>query len=115
MKEVVSYGDVIKVKVLDIKEDKKEKRKSNIEVSAKALKENPWPLCTNNYQVGGEYVATVSGVREYGTFVNLEPGVDSLATHMKYQGLKKGEKVLARINSINAKKEQIHSKIIRRL
>ena len=42
------------------------------------------------YFWGKEYVRTVSSVREYVVFVNLQAGIDSLARHLKLQNLKKG-------------------------
>ncbi|OZU89043.1 hypothetical protein CIL03_08480 [Virgibacillus indicus] len=103
-----STGDVLKVKVISI--DKEAKK---VKVSAKAAQENPWPDCTKRYQKGGEYVGVVSGVREYGVFVNLEPGVDSLASHLKFQNVKKGDRVLVRVQNINVKDEQVRTRIIR--
>lgn len=58
-------------------------------------------------------MGTVSGVREYGVFVNLEPGVDSLSRHLKFEDVKKGDRVLVRVLDTNAKKQQIRSRITR--
>jgi len=106
--EVVKVGDHLKVKVLEI--DKENKK---VKVSAKATQTNPWPDCAGRYSKGNEYVGKVSGVREYGVFVNLEPGVDSLAPHLKFQNVKKGDRVLVRVLNVDVKKEQIRSRITR--
>ncbi|MFC2950022.1 S1 RNA-binding domain-containing protein [Virgibacillus sediminis] len=106
--EEFKEGDALKVKVLSIDEDKKE-----VEVSAKALQQNPWPDCVKRYQKNGEYVGKVSGVREYGVFVCLEPGVDSLSSHLKFQNVQKDDRVLVRVDNINTEKEQIRTRITR--
>lgn len=106
--EEVKVDDHFYVKVLDI--DKEEKK---VKVSKKALEKNPFPDCLKRYKVGDEHKGTVSGVREYGVFVNLEPGVDSLARHLKHENVKKGDKVMVRILSADAEKEQIVTRITR--
>ena len=75
--------------------------------------ENPFLECVERYKKNGEYVGTVSGVAEYGIFVNLEEGVDTLARHLKFQNVQKGDQVLVRILSVDVKKERISGRIIR--
>lgn len=106
--EMVKIGDHLRVKVMEIDEENKK-----VKVSAKAAQINPWPDCAGRFAKGNEYVGKVSGVREYGVFVNLEPGVDSLAPHLKFQNVKKGDRVLVRVLNVDAKKEQIRSRITR--
>lgn len=106
--EEVKVGDHLKVKILEI-----DKENQKVKVSRKALLPNPFPDCLNRYKKGSEYIGTVSGVREYGVFVNLEPGVDSLARHLKYENVKKGDKVLVRILDIEPEKEHISVRITR--
>lgn len=104
----VKVGDHLKVKVKDIDQESQ-----HVKVSPKEVIGNPWPACAGRYQEGNEYVGTVSGVREYGIFVNLEPGVDSLSRHLKFEDVKKGDRVLIRVLDTNAKKQQIRSRITR--
>lgn len=106
LRDEFNEGDALKVKVMEIDKEKKE-----VEVSAKALQQNPWPDCLKRYQKNGEYVGEVSGVREFGVFVRLEPGVDSLSSHLKFQNVQKGDNVLVRVDTINAKKEQVRARI----
>ncbi|WP_394237450.1 30S ribosomal protein S1 [Niallia oryzisoli] len=101
-------GEVIEVQVMKI-----DKEKQEVKVSAKPLMENPFLECIERYKKNGEYVGTVSGVEEYGIFVNLEEGVDSLARHLKFQNVQKGDQVLVRILSLDAEKERISARIIR--
>ncbi len=106
--DIAKVGDHLKVKVINI-----DKENKNVKVSAKAAMPNPYPDCTKRFIVRGEYFGTVSGVRDYGIFINLEPGVDSLAPHLKFENVKKGDKVLVKILQVDIKKEQIRSKIVR--
>lgn len=77
----------------------------------KEAESNPWPSCAGRYQKGNEYVGTVSGVGEYGVFINLEPGVDSLSRHLKFQDVKKGDRVLVRILETDPEKQQVRSRV----
>jgi small subunit ribosomal protein S1 len=106
--EKVKIGDHLKVKVQEI-----DKEHQKVKVSAKEVAGNPWPSCAGRYQKGNEYVGTVSGVREYGIFINLEPGVDCLSRHLKFQDVDKGDRVLVRVLETDARKEQIRSRITR--
>ncbi|OUM87553.1 MAG: hypothetical protein BAA01_06580 [Bacillus thermozeamaize] len=110
LREVVQPGDHFKVKVIEL--DKENKK---VSVSKKAIEPCPWPDCTKRYVKGGEYVGRVSGVAEYGIFVNLEPGVDALVPHMRFDRLRRGNRVLIRIREIDVKKQRIHGRIMRKL
>jgi small subunit ribosomal protein S1 len=101
-------GEAIEVQVMKI-----DKEKQEVKVSAKPLMENPFLECIERYKKNGEYVGTVSGVEEYGIFVNLEEGVDTLARHLKFQNVQKGDQVLVRILNVDADKERINARIIR--
>ncbi|NRG44039.1 30S ribosomal protein S1 [Bacillus sp. CRN 9] len=108
LRDFYKAGDHIKVQVVNIDNENKE-----VKVSAKPLLQNPFPDCATRYIKNGEYVGTVSGVQNYGIFVNLEEGVDSLAPHLKFQNVQKGDKVLVRVIGVDIEKEQVRSKIIR--
>lgn len=108
LREHYNSGDHIRVQVMEI-----DKQNREVKVSMKPLLKNPFPECAKRYVKNGEYVGTVSGVQNYGIFVNLEEGVDSLAPHLKFQNVKKGDKVLVRILNVDVEKEQIRTKIIR--
>lgn len=111
LRDKFKAGDHIRVQVTEI-----DKEKQEVKVSAKPLLKNPFPDCATRYHKNSEYVGgVVSGVPEYGVFVNLEEGgVDSLAPHLKFQNVTKGgERVLVRIRQVDIEKEQIRSKIIR--
>ena len=48
-------------------------------------------------------------------FVALEEGVDTLAPHLKFQAVERGDKVLIRLAKVEMKdnKTKLHSKIIK--
>lgn len=106
--EEVRVGDHLKVTVTGL-----DKENGKVMVSAKTAQGNPWPECSKRYDRGNTYVGTVSGVREYGVFVNLEPGVDSLSRHLKFENVKRGDRVLVRILGVDVSKKQIRSRITR--
>lgn len=105
--QIVKVGDHLDVKVLEINKELKE-----VKVSRKALLPDPWQNVMKNYKKNSEYLGKVSGVQDYGIFVNLETGVDSLARHLKYQNVKRGDSVLVRILDIRPEKKEIESKIV---
>lgn len=109
LRDSVQIGDHFKVKVVELDKDQKK-----VSISKKALDKNPWPDCSKRYATRGEYIGTVSGVMEYGVFVNLERGVDVLVRHMPFDKVKKGDRVFVRILRIDLKKEQIFGQITRK-
>lgn len=108
MTDHVKVGDHLQVKVMAVDLEKEE-----VTVSAKAVQENPWNRVMERYKKGLEYVGTVSGVQDYGVFINLEEGVDALASHLKFEALEKGDKVLVRLIALDKEEEQIRARIIR--
>lgn len=117
-------GDHLLVKIMNIEKPEKVTdndgnereagiRDTEVTVSAKALKENPWNGKAQRFVKNNEYLGHVSGVGEYGVFVNLDDGIDSLARHMKFENVEKGDKVAVRILDVDVKKEQIQSRILR--
>lgn len=72
-KEVLSVGDVVEVRVKDVKRDKK-----TISLGYKKAEDNPWEILKNNYPVGTVIQAKVVGTPSFGAFVNILPGLDGL-------------------------------------
>lgn len=110
LREVVQVGDHIRVKIIEL--DKENKK---VVVSKKATEDSPWPECTKRYTEKAEYVGRVSGVEEYGVFVNLEPGVDALVPHMRFGEVKRGSRVVVRIRKVDATKQYIYGRIVKKL
>jgi ribosomal protein S1 len=70
-RKVFKVGDVTKVLIKDIKEDK-------IALSLKFEDQNPWLNAEDQYNVGSIVTGKVARMADFGAFVELEPGVDAL-------------------------------------
>jgi small subunit ribosomal protein S1 len=70
---VLSEGQQLDVKVLKI-EDGGER----ISVGLKQLTPDPWTLISEKFQVGDRIKGTVTRLKDFGAFVELEPGVEGL-------------------------------------
>ena len=70
-KKVFKVGDVTKVLIKDIKDDK-------IALSLKFEDQNPWLNADGKYNVGAIVKGKVARMADFGAFVELEPGVDAL-------------------------------------
>lgn len=101
-------GDHVKVRVIKI-----DKKKKEVEVSIKETKQNPWKTVSDHFTEQAEYVAKVSGISEFGTFVELKEGLSGLAQHLRHEVLKKGDKVLVRVLKIRPNEEKINVKVVK--
>lgn len=70
-RKVFKVGDVTKVLIKDIKEDK-------IALSLKFEDQNPWLNADGKYSVGSVVTGKVARMADFGAFIELEPGVDAL-------------------------------------
>ena len=70
-KKIFKVGDVTKVLIKDIKDDK-------IALSLKFEDQNPWLNADGKYNVGAIVTGKVARMADFGAFVELEPGVDAL-------------------------------------
>src|SRR5881409_555299 len=71
--EVVSIGDTVRIKVLDIDRDRQ-----RISLGLKQTQEDPWERVVNTYNVGDVLEGTVTKVVTFGAFVEIVPGVEGL-------------------------------------
>ncbi|MEM6551417.1 MAG: S1 RNA-binding domain-containing protein [Planctomycetota bacterium] len=71
--EVVEEGQVRTVSVLSIDPEKK-----RMTVSLKAVQGDPWQAAETKYAKGSEHEGKVTGVTDFGAFVELEQGVEGL-------------------------------------
>jgi small subunit ribosomal protein S1 len=71
--EILSIGDVVPVKVLDIDRDRQ-----RISLGLKQTQEDPWQRVIDTYQVGDELEGTVTKVVTFGAFVEIMDGVEGL-------------------------------------
>lgn len=71
--EVVKVGQEIKVKILKYDEEKK-----RVSLGLKQLAQDPWERVTARLHPGDHVSGRVVSLTDYGTFVELEPGVEGL-------------------------------------
>jgi small subunit ribosomal protein S1 len=71
--EVVSIGDTVRVKVLDI-----DKERQRISLGLKQTQEDPWQRVLNEYKEGDLVEGKVTKIVAFGAFVQILPGVEGL-------------------------------------
>src|SRR5438046_302750 len=71
--EVLSIGDTVRVKVLDIDRDRQ-----RISLGLKQTQEDPWERVVNTYNVGDVLEGKVTKVVSFGAFVEVMEGVEGL-------------------------------------
>lgn len=71
--EVLSIGEKIEVKVLSMNSEK-----GKISLGLKQTKPEPWSIIDEKYQIGQVITGKIVQIKEYGAFVELEPGLDGL-------------------------------------
>jgi small subunit ribosomal protein S1 len=71
--EVVSIGDTVRIKVLDIDRDRQ-----RISLGLKQTQEDPWQRVINTHRSGDVLEGTVTKVVAFGAFVEILPGVEGL-------------------------------------
>jgi small subunit ribosomal protein S1 len=71
--EILSIGDTVKVKVLDIDRDRQ-----RISLGLKQTQEDPWRRIVDTYNVGDELEGRVTKVVTFGAFVEILDGVEGL-------------------------------------
>jgi small subunit ribosomal protein S1 len=71
--EVLKEGDTLDVKVLKVEEDG-----NRISVGLKQLTPDPWTAIGDKLQVGDRIKGKVTRLKDFGAFVEIEPGVEGL-------------------------------------
>jgi small subunit ribosomal protein S1 len=71
--EIVHPGDTITCRVLKL-----DKAKGRVSLGLKQLVPDPWETVHERYQTGGKVIGRVVSITDYGSFVELEPGVEGL-------------------------------------
>jgi small subunit ribosomal protein S1 len=110
--EVVTQGQRVKAKVLEINKDKQE-----ISLGMKQVEENPWERVAEKYPPGSVVEGKVRNIANYGAFVEIEEGIDGLLhvsdlSWTKKIGhpsevLKKSETIRAVVLSVDQEKQRI--------
>lgn len=109
--EVLQIGDTVKVKILSMNEEK-----GKISLGLKQTIPEPWSVIDEKYEVGQVVGGKVVQIKEYGAFVELEPGLDGLVhisevAHKRVTNiadeLSIGQEVAAKILEIDKERKRI--------
>lgn len=109
--EVLQIGDTVKVKILSMNEEK-----GKISLGLKQTMPEPWSIIDEKYEVGQVVSGKVVQIKEYGAFVELEPGLDGLVhisevAHKRVTNiadeLSIGQEVSAKILEIDTERKRI--------
>lgn len=113
LRDHYKLNDRLRVQILQM-----DKEARTLQVSHKATLPNPFPDCFKRYSVGASRIGEVTGIVEYGVFVNLEPGVDILCKPQRVNArtaLKRKDKVEVRILDTDTKKNRLFGRVERKL
>ena len=72
-KEIVNKGDVVKVKVIGIDQEK-----NRISLSIRQTLDNPWDTVSDRWKTEMQTQGSVTNLTDFGAFVEIEPGVEGL-------------------------------------
>jgi len=72
-KDVVQKGQTVKAKVLSV-----DSERERVNLSMKALSEDPWLTVSEKHPVGSRLTGKVVGLTQFGAFVEVEPGLEGL-------------------------------------
>ena len=110
-KSVVSVGDEIEVKVLDLNEEE-----GRVSLSLKATTPGPWDGVEQKLAAGDVIEGTVKRLTDFGAFVEVLPGIDGLVhvsqiSHKRIENpkeaLKVGQEVQVKVLEVNADAERV--------
>lgn len=109
--EVLSIGEKISVKILSMNAEK-----GKISLGLKQNTPEPWSVINEKYQIGQVVTGKVVQIKEYGAFVELEPGLDGLVhisevAHKRVTNIADeisvGQEVSAQILDIDTERKRI--------
>lgn len=75
--QVVSAGDPLPVKVLEIKTEEGSSKKK-IALSAKQVEDDPWTTAGDSFEIGTKITGKVTKCVKFGVFVEIAPGIEGL-------------------------------------
>ena len=110
--ERINVGETIDVKII-----KYDQERQRVSLGIKQLKEDPWTKAADNYPVGTKVTGKVISIKDYGAFVEIEEGIESLVHVSEMSWTKKikhptqivnvGDEIDAVVLSIDPEKRRI--------
>ena len=110
-KSVVTVGEVIEVKILDLNEEE-----GRVSLSLKATTPGPWDGVEQKLAKGDVVEGTVKRLTDFGAFVEVLPGIDGLVhvsqiSHKRIENPKEaltvGQEVTVKVLDVNADAERV--------
>lgn len=110
-KSVVTVGEEIEVKILDLNEEE-----GRVSLSLKATTPGPWDGVEQKLAAGDVIEGTVKRLTDFGAFVEVLPGIDGLVhisqiSHKRVENpkdaLKVGQTVTVKVLEVNAEAERV--------
>ena len=110
-KSVVTVGEEIEVKILDLNEEE-----GRVSLSLKATTPGPWDGVEQKLAAGDVIEGTVKRLTDFGAFVEVLPGIDGLGhisqiSHKRIENpkeaLKVGQEVQVKVLEVNADAERV--------
>ena len=110
-KSVVTVGEEIEVKILDLNEEE-----GRVSLSLKATTPGPWDSVEQKLAKGDVVEGTVKRLTDFGAFVEVLPGIDGLVhvsqiSHKRIENpkeaLKVGQEVQVKVLEVNADAERV--------
>ena len=110
-KSVVTVGEEIEVKVLDLNEEE-----GRVSLSLKATTPGPWDGVEQKLAAGDVIEGTVKRLTDFGAFIEVLPGIDGLVhisqiSHKRVENpkdvLKVGQEVTVKVLEVNAADERV--------
>ncbi len=110
--KVVSVGDEVTVKVLEIDEERR-----RISLGLKQCKPNPWLEFAENHSKGDKVTGKIKSITDFGIFIGLDGGIDGLV-HLSdiswntpgeeaVREFKKGDEITASVLQVDPDRERI--------
>ena len=109
--EVLTVGDTINVKILSLNPEK-----GKISLGYKQNMPEPWSIIDDKYKAGDNVEGDIVQIKEYGAFLELEPGLDGLIhiseiSHSRVENINSvlhiGDNVEAKILEIDKDRRRI--------
>ncbi len=106
--EVLSIGQTVQVKVLDMNE-MDGRLKISLSIKQAGGEGDPWLMVPQKYPLGSQHEGTIEKKEQYGLFVNIGPGVTGLLPRSKwrdhvdaaaFENKKKGDKIKIQVDEI---------------
>lgn len=105
---VLSAGDAVDVKVLDIDPETRQ-----VLVSRRAMTPDPWITAERKYREGGVYFGTVKMVAADYLVVEIEPGIAGLAFRPPMEEIPEGAEVVVKLLKFDIPKRRVRLNLTR--